>query len=227
MELVKYLLVWVDGNCSMQKFIVQMEELQDISIQDLKTLVSILANNVELTKLSDSQFQIFKITPDGDVHSVGCTSAPVEKSVMAIDLKADKDPQIQPPFESELRNILHELGIAKHLKGYRYIVEALQEMNRDPKTTKNFTNVLYPLIAEQFKTTPSCVERTIRHAIETSWSNMNRVTTEKYQLYFSNVGKRPSNREFIVAIFDHISFEVGRLEQTSVNIKVIDERYSA
>ncbi|MCZ1267410.1 MULTISPECIES: sporulation initiation factor Spo0A C-terminal domain-containing protein [Paenibacillus] len=212
MEMVKYLLVWFDGNSSMQKFIVQMEEMQGLSIVDLKTLVSILASNEELTKLSDNQFQIFKITSDGDVHSLGCASEPVEKSLVT---NVDKELQPHPPFDIELRKILHELGIAKHLKGYRYIVEALQMMNREPKNIKNFTKVLYPLIAEQFKTTPSCVERTIRHAIETSWSNMNRSKTEKYQIYFSNIGKRPSNREFIVAIFEHISFEVGRLEQTA------------
>ena len=66
--------------------------------------------------------------------------------------------------------MIHEIGVPAHIKGYQYLREAIMMSVEDPAMISSITKILYPTIAKRFQTTPSRVERAIRHAIEVAWS---------------------------------------------------------
>lgn len=114
-------------------------------------------------------------------------------------------------LERTVTGIMHEMGIPAHIKGYSFIREGIILSVKDGDILKAVTKILYPTIAEKFGTTPSRVERAIRHAIEIAWD---RVDTDVAYEYFgytvhSEKGK-PTNSEFIAMIADTI-----RLNQAS------------
>ncbi len=119
------------------------------------------------------------------------------------------------PIEVRVTNIIHDVGVPAHIKGYQYIREAIMLAVKNEDIINAITKTLYPTLAANFSTTPSRVERAIRHAIEVAW---NRGQIEMHDKIFgytvnSNKGK-PTNSEFIAMIADKL-----RLEEKSV-IKV-------
>ncbi len=119
------------------------------------------------------------------------------------------------PIEVRVTNIIHDVGVPAHIKGYQYIREAIMLAVANEDIINAITKTLYPSLATKFSTTPSRVERAIRHAIEVAW---NRGQIEMHDKIFgytvnSNKGK-PTNSEFIAMIADKL-----RLEDKSV-IKV-------
>ena len=111
-------------------------------------------------------------------------------------------PQQSP--ESELAELLRELGIAAQLKGYRYLQEAVSVTIREGGEPQMVTKCLYPAIAKRYATTPSRVERAIRHAIEASWARGN---PELLRLCFGSsvaANARPSNSQFIAALSEYL-----------------------
>ena len=109
--------------------------------------------------------------------------------------------------EALVTEMLHGVGVPAHLKGYRYLREAVLLSLEDMSLLGAVTTVLYPRIAARFDTTPSRVERAIRHAIEVAWE---RGSLKDYpQLFgftFANVTK-PSNAEFIALIADELQLQ--------------------
>lgn len=102
------------------------------------------------------------------------------------------------------------IGIAPHIKGYRYLRKAIQMAVREPALIDGITKKLYPKIAKHYDTTPSKVERAIRHAIEIAWSrgkieNINKFIG--YDIYTSK--DKPTNGEFIALIVDKLLLEQG------------------
>lgn len=105
----------------------------------------------------------------------------------------------------EITNIIHEIGIPAHIKGYLYLREAISMVVEEIELLGSVTKVLYPRIAEKFDTTPSRVERAIRHAIEVAWSRNNIETIKKFFGYTINTEKgKPTNSEFIALVADKI-----------------------
>ena len=108
-------------------------------------------------------------------------------------------------LEVLVTNIIHEVGVPAHIKGYQYIREAIILAVNDEDILNSVTKSLYPALSNKFNTTPSRVERAIRHAIEVAW---NRGQIEMHEKIFgytvnSNKGK-PTNSEFIAMIADRI-----------------------
>lgn len=103
-------------------------------------------------------------------------------------------------------DIIKDIGIPANIAGYRYVKEAIILAVSDRSIMKNMQKELYPMIATKFNTTPSCVERSIRYAIETAWYNGD-IDTIKY--YFGNTVSihkgKPTNSEFISMIVEHIN----------------------
>lgn len=115
-------------------------------------------------------------------------------------------------IEVRVTKIIHDVGVPAHIKGYQYIREAIILAIENEEVINSITKVLYPTLAKKFETTPSRVERAIRHAIEVAW---NRGQIEMHDKIFgytvnSNKGK-PTNSEFIAMIADKL-----RLEEKSV-----------
>ena len=110
-----------------------------------------------------------------------------------------------PTLEAEVTAILQEVGVPAHIKGYQYVREAIIIVVQNMDAINAVTKVLYPEVAKRFNTTPSRVERAIRHAIEVAWDRGDLETLQGYFGYTVNSAKgKPTNSEFIAMIADRI-----------------------
>lgn len=112
----------------------------------------------------------------------------------------------QENLEAVVTEVIHEIGVPAHIKGYQYLREAIILTINDMDIINSVTKVLYPTVAKRFGTTPSRVERAIRHAIEVAWDRGDLETLQKFFGYtVSNVKGKPTNSEFIAMIADCLS----------------------
>ncbi|MBC6003920.1 MAG: sporulation transcription factor Spo0A [Paeniclostridium sordellii] len=111
-------------------------------------------------------------------------------------------------IETEITNIIHEIGVPAHIKGYLYLREAIKMVIDNVELLGAVTKELYPSIAKKFNTTPSRVERAIRHAIEVAWSRGKVDTINQLFGYtVHNTKGKPTNSEFIAMIADKLRLE--------------------
>lgn len=109
-------------------------------------------------------------------------------------------------LESIVTEVIHEIGVPAHIKGYQYLREAIILTINDMEVINAVTKVLYPAVAKKFGTTPSRVERAIRHAIEVAWDRGDLETLQRFFGYtVSNIKGKPTNSEFIAMIADSLS----------------------
>jgi len=107
--------------------------------------------------------------------------------------------------------VIHEIGVPAHIKGYQYLREAIILTVNDMEVINAVTKVLYPAVAKRFNTTPSRVERAIRHAIEVAWDRGDLETLQRYFGYtVSNAKGKPTNSECIAMIADRLTLELKR-----------------
>ena len=112
-------------------------------------------------------------------------------------------------LERYITNIMLDIGVPAHLKGYHYLREAIMLSGKDMEVVSSVTKLLYPTIAKRFKTTDQKVERAIRNAIEVSWTRGNVETFEKLFGYSMLSGKnRPTNSEYIARIADNVRLDI-------------------
>ncbi len=105
----------------------------------------------------------------------------------------------------EVTNVIHQMGVPAHVKGYQYLRDAILLVIEDVSLLGAVTKELYPLIAEKYETTPSRVERAIRHAIELSWDRGNVEMMNKFFGYTINIQRgKPTNSEFIAMVADKL-----------------------
>ena len=117
-----------------------------------------------------------------------------------------QEPRTTQNLESVVTEIIHEIGVPAHIKGYQYLREAIILTINDMDVINAVTKVLYPTVAKKFDTTPSRVERAIRHAIEVAWDRGDIETLQKFFGYtVSNIKGKPTNSEFIAMIADCLS----------------------
>ena len=112
-------------------------------------------------------------------------------------------------LEAMVTNIIHEVGVTAHIKGYQYLRDGIMMVVDDIEIINQITKQLYPDLAKKYKTTPSRVERAIRHAIEVAWGRGQIDTVNNIFGYTisSNKGK-PTNSEFIAMIADKLRLEI-------------------
>ncbi len=102
-------------------------------------------------------------------------------------------------------NIIHQMGVPAHIKGYQYLREAILMVIQEVNLLGAVTKELYPMIAQKFMTTPSRVERAIRHAIELAWDRGNVEMMNKFFGYTINLERgKPTNSEFIAMVADKL-----------------------
>ena len=112
-------------------------------------------------------------------------------------------------LEALVTNIIHEVGVPAHIKGYQYLREAIIMVVNDIDVINQITKSLYPKIAHKFNTTPSRVERAIRHAIEVAWGRGQQEVVESIFGYTISAAKgKPTNSEFIAMIADKLRLEL-------------------
>lgn len=111
-------------------------------------------------------------------------------------------------LEREVTAVIHEVGVPAHIKGYQYVREAIVIAVQDMDVINAVTKVLYPEVARRYSTTPSRVERAVRHAIEVAWDRGDLETLQRYFGYtVSNTKGKPTNSEFIAMIADRIRLQ--------------------
>ena len=114
-------------------------------------------------------------------------------------------------LQGEVTAMLHEIGVPAHIKGYQYVREAIVLTVQNMDIINAVTKVLYPEVAKRFGTTPSRVERAIRHAIEVAWDRGDLETLQKYFGYTVSISKgKPTNSEFIAMLADRLALERRR-----------------
>ena len=168
-----------------------MEQLRVVTAQDNERMFRILSELI--TK--DKEFQIMITVPSGQQHTVDSSRENTQ------DKMIDKGHDL----EKDVTDMIHEIGVPAHIKGYQYLREAIMMSVRDGEMLNSITKILYPTIAKKYQTTSSRVERAIRHAIEVAWSRGNMETLDSLFGYTISIGKgKPTNSEFIALITDKI-----------------------
>ncbi len=139
---------------------------------------------------------------------------PIDAQMVAqriVQLTSWKDVGVTAHYEAPqdltvtITEILHQIGVPAHIKGYRYVREAIKLTVENPEMLNSVTKILYPTVAKNFKSTSSRVERAIRHGIETAWDRGDVDVLNSYFGYtIQNDRGKPTNSEFIAMIADDI-----------------------
>lgn len=170
-----------------------MEQLNITTTKDNEKVYKILGDLMN----ADKEFQIMITVPSTSKNEAGQPTTEIPKPQQPI-----RD------LEQDVTNMIHEIGVPAHIKGYQYLREAIMMSVEDPVMISSITKILYPTIAKRFQTTPSRVERAIRHAIEVAWSRGRMETLDALFGYTINTGKgKPTNSEFIALIADKIRLQ--------------------
>lgn len=129
-----------------------------------------------------------------------------------------RDTGKSPNLDIIVTDMIHQIGVPAHIKGYHYLREAIKGAVRDPQMLESITKILYPTVAKQFATTPSRVERAIRHAIEVAWNRGDVDTLNSFFGYtIDNDKGKPTNSEFIALITDKICLKYNIEPVASAN----------
>ena len=166
-----------------------MEQLNVTSAKDNERIYKILGDLMN----GDKEFQIMITVPS------------VKKEETKGVGRITEVKEVVRNLEQDVTDMIHEIGVPAHIKGYQYLREAIMMSVEDPGMISSITKILYPTIAKRFQTTPSRVERAIRHAIEVAWSRGRMETLDSLFGYTIDTGKgKPTNSEFIALIADKI-----------------------
>ena len=189
-----------------------MEQLNVTTKRDDERMYKILSDLMN----TDKEFQIMITVPGNS----GLTSKAVmtEENTKGV-VFSSKDWKKEEPVETgkvsvthdlekDVTDMIHEIGVPAHIKGYQYLREAIMMSVEDIEMLSSITKVLYPTIAKKYDTTPSRVERAIRHAIEVSWNRGNLDLMEEVFGHSVDYDKaKPTNSEFIVTLADKLKLE--------------------
>ena len=146
--------------------------------------------------------RIRQLVNNTDLSSSASYGTVLQKSPNVVPISKSKN------LDANITSIIHEIGVPAHIKGYQYLREAITMVYNNIEILGAITKTLYPAIAEKFKTTPSRVERAIRHAIEVAWTRGNIDSISHLFGYTVNMSKsKPTNSEFIAMVADKLRIE--------------------
>lgn len=170
-----------------------MEQLNLTATRDTDKVYQILDDLISMNR----EFQIMITVPSG--------SKSAERKSRE---QESKEKELTFDLEKDVTDMIHEIGVPAHIKGYQYLREAIMMSVEDPEMLGSITKMLYPTIAKRYQTTPSRVERAIRHAIEVAWNRGKMETLDDLFGYTISTGKgKPTNSEFIALIADRIRLQ--------------------
>ena len=182
-----------------------MEQLNMTAQKDNERMYKILTDLVN----TDKEFQIMITVPSSNrLKETRTHQREVYEKIVANENLTSIPEKKSHDLEKDVTDMIHEIGVPAHIKGYQYLREAIMMAVEDIEMLNSITKVLYPTIAKHFTTTPSRVERAIRHAIEVAWSRGRMETLDSLFGYTINTGKgKPTNSEFIALIADKIRLQ--------------------
>ena len=131
------------------------------------------------------------------------------RQLTGLDRESMQEMERQYSMESRVTAIIHEIGVPAHIKGYHYLREAILYSIDNMEAINAVTKILYPEVAKRYNTTPSRVERAVRHAIEVAWDRGDLDTLQKYFGFtVSSIKGKPTNSEFIAMISDKLRLQM-------------------
>ncbi len=169
----------------------------------------------------------------GELMSAGaeyCFLMPFDTGVMAariarmLGVRPERRAQrtAQPDAELMVTEIIHQIGVPAHIKGYGYLRQSILLSVDDPEMINHITKLLYPTVAKLNSTTSSRVERAIRHAIEVAWDRGDVDTLNSYFGYTIHNGRgKPTNSEFIAMIADRLRMQIKRFDGVQPQQKLL------
>ena len=153
----------------------------------------------------------------GEAVSAGadlCVMKPCDCSALAAritrlltktEYTADTAAENPNDLETQVTSVIHQIGVPAHIKGYQYLRTAIIRTVNDPDMINSITKILYPMVAKEYATTASRVERAIRHAIEVAWDRGDVDVINSYFGYTVQSARgKPTNSEFIALIADNL-----------------------
>ena len=188
-----------------------LQQIGDTGANPAVVVTSAFVTDSVMAKCSELGATLFVSKPcDGD--------AILSRLRLADDMRAKAhqpresiDNRTEPSLEAVVTEVIHEIGVPAHIKGYQYLREAIILAVNDMDVINAVTKILYPAVAKKFGTTPSRVERAIRHAIEVAWDRGDLETLQKYFGYtVSNIQGKPTNSEFVAMIADRLTLDLRR-----------------
>ena len=187
-----------------------MERLGECSCDPVTMVVSAFYNESMVSRCAEKGAYYF-IPKPCDISEltrhIREAAAPRRAALPAVVPKTAAESSL----ESTVTEIIHEIGVPAHIKGYQYLREAIIITINDMDVINAVTKVLYPTVAKKYATTPSRVERAIRHAIEVAWDRGDLDTLQRFFGYtVSNIKGKPTNSEFIAMIADRLSLQLKR-----------------
>ncbi|MBR1497692.1 MAG: sporulation transcription factor Spo0A [Oscillospiraceae bacterium] len=185
-----------------------LQRMAELKLPTVTIVVSAFCNDQMVTGAAALGAYCFIPKP----CDVGALAARVRQSIRAAEMARFPLPpepdmgRAEADLEATVTDVIHEIGVPAHIKGYQYLREAIMITIQDMDVINAVTKVLYPTVAEKFNTTPSRVERAIRHAIEVAWDRGDIETLQRFFGYtVSNIKGKPTNSEFIAMIADCLS----------------------
>jgi len=191
-----------------------MEEMNKLNLgEEVKTIILTAFGQEEVTKkvveLGANYYIMKPFDLDKLVDRINQLMTPVSGSSNGYAFSAGNSGNKGVDLNVRITEIMHKLGVPAHIKGYLYLREAIDLVIKDVELLGAVTKELYPTVAENFNTTPSRVERAIRHAIEVAWDrgNINALNSYFGSTVSSSSGK-PTNSQFIAKIADKLRLEM-------------------
>lgn len=191
-----------------------MEEMNKANfIKDVKTIILTAFGQEEVTKrvveLGANYYIMKPFDLDKLVERINQLMTPPTGSSNGYVISTNQGNKKGIDLDIRITEVMHQLGVPAHIKGYIYLREAIELVINDIEYLGAVTKELYPSVAKKFHTTPSRVERAIRHAIEVSWDRGNISALNKYfgTTVSANSGK-PTNSQFIAKIADKLRLEI-------------------
>ena len=178
-----------------------LEQLEKAKVQVKSLIVSALYRDQIVAQAMSRGVSFFMPKP--------CETASLLEQMRRAMNEGEESESESQSLEREVTAVIHEVGVPAHIKGYQYVREAIVIAGQDMDVINAVTKVLYPEVARRYNTTPSRVERAIRHAIEVAWDRGDLETLQKFFGYtVSNTKGKPTNSEFIAMIADRLVLQM-------------------
>ncbi len=146
--------------------------------------------------LMESRQQVNMVTQKNSISNSNASGTQISNGTL---------PATKKNYEVEVTKMIHQMGVPAHIKGYQYLRDAIVYVLMDVSLLGAVTKELYPMIALKYRTTPSRVERAIRHAIELAWDRGNIEFMNQFFGYTINVDRgKPTNSEFVAMVADKL-----------------------
>lgn len=188
-----------------------LDQLKEVEVKD-RPMVMVMSNfdNQRLERETLSAGASYYFLKPFDINTVA------ERIIQLSGWKNEKSPIVvknniitDPELEVMITEIIHQIGVPAHIKGYHYLREAIILSIKNSEIVNSVTKLLYPTVAKNHGTTASRVERAIRHAIEVAWDRGDIDVLNSYFGYtIQNDRGKPTNSEFIAMISDKLRLKL-------------------